>query len=161
MKKILLISVIATMMVAVSNAQSIDWNLRGGLNLMNSKTSGQDLALLYHLGIQAGMRINHFGIYGEVVYSMLEDQYGGEPIAYFAPAITGKGYVLSFMFVEMGGMLLSKIGESETSPDNLNPNNMILPFAGLGVHFSRVEISMRSSVKQSYGIIQLTGAVKF
>ncbi len=161
MKKFLLISLLVTIIACPAFSQSFDWNARGGLNLMNAKSGDKDLALSYHFGLQAGVRITNFGIYGEALYSMLEDQYGGEPIAYFVPAVVGKGYFLKFVFLEFGGAYLSKIGDSGVDPDIMNPDKKIMPFAGLGAHFSKVEVSLRSVVKQSYGIIQVTAAVKF
>ena len=161
MKKFLLIAIISGFLAAVSYGQSFDWNARGGINLMNAKSGDKDLAVLYHFGIQAGVRITNFGIYGEALYSMHEDQYGGEPIAYFVPAVVGKGYFLKFLFLEFGGAYAAMMGDSGVNPDIMNPDKKILPFAGLGVHFSKVEVSMRSVVKQSYGIIQITGAIKF
>ena len=141
--------------------QSFDWNLRGGLNLMNSKTSGEDLSLLYHAGIQAGIRVASFGLYGEVLYSMHENQYGGDPVAYFAPALLGKFYLKKFIFVEFGGTMLSIIGDSGVDNDILNPDGKLFMFAGLGAKISKIELSLRSTVKQSYGVIQLTAALRF
>ncbi|MFO7574133.1 MAG: hypothetical protein R6W67_03140 [Bacteroidales bacterium] len=161
MKRILFINILATCMTAISFGQSFDWNLRGGLNLMNSKTTGEDLALLYHIGAQAGVRITNYGVYGELTYSMLEDQFGGGPLAYLAPAVLAKAYVLRFMFCEVGAILLSPIDDPASWIDDSNPDNEIFLFGGLGVHFSKIEISMRSIVKQSYAIVQLTAAVKF
>ncbi len=162
MKKLLLvIFLIVLVSVGEADGQSFDWNLRGGLNLMNSKTSGQDISLLYHAGIQAGIRIASLGFYGEALYSMHENQYGGDPVAYFAPAILGKGFLKKIIFVEFGGTMLSIIGDSGIDNDILNPDGKLFMFAGLGLHFSKIEISMRSTVKQSYGVVQATAAIRF
>jgi hypothetical protein len=143
--------------------QSFDWNTRGGLNLMKSHKEGKDVAVLYHLGIQAGMRIASFGIYGEALYSMQENLYGGNPISYFIPSLLVKGYWQELLFVEMGGSYLSKTGESGVQDDIRNPDDTIRPMAGLGVKFSKVELSLRTILKQSgsYGLIQITLALKF
>jgi hypothetical protein len=59
---------------------------------MKSKTSGKDVSVLYHAGLQAGIRIARLGFYDEALYSMFENQYGGDPIGYFAPLIIFKVY---------------------------------------------------------------------
>jgi hypothetical protein len=161
MKKLLFTGLVSVLAVIASFGQSFDWNARGGLNLMNSKSDDKNLAVLYHFGVQAGVRITNFGIYGEALYSLNEDQYGEEPIAYFIPSVLGKGYFLKFVFVEFGGSYLLKIGDSGVDPDVSNPDKTIMPFAGLGAHFSKVEVSLRSVVKQSYGLIEITAAIKF
>jgi hypothetical protein len=161
MKRFLFITILAALISAISCGQSFDWNLRGGLNLMSSKTYGEDLALLYHFGAQAGVRITNYGFYGELTYSMLEDQLGGDPLAYLAPAVLAKAYILRFISCEVGAMLLSPVDDPASWINESNPDNDIYPFGGLGVHFSGIEISMRSVVKQSYAIIQLTASVKF
>ncbi len=142
--------------------QSFDWNIRGGLNLMKSKTSDKDVSALYHFGAQAGIRISSFGFYGEALYSLLENQNtkGGDPVEYFAPSLIFKWYVKKFIFIELGGTLLSKTSESDV-PDDLNPDGKVVMAGGLGAHFSKIELSLRSTVEQSYGLIQLTAAVKF
>ena len=166
MKKIslnlLLIFIMAT---GISYGQSFDWNIRGGLNVMNAQGDDEDLALLYHFGAQAGVRITSFGFYGEALYSMNEDQNGGDPVAYFIPAILTKGYWRKLLFIEFGGAFLSKLDDSNKldsgEEDILNPDNDIFMLAGLGLHLSKFELSVRTTTKQSYGIIQVTAAVKF
>jgi hypothetical protein len=63
----------------------------------------------------------------------------------------------------MGGSYLSKTGESGVQDDIRNPDDTIRPMAGLGVKFSKVELSLRTILKQSgsYGLIQITLALKF
>jgi hypothetical protein len=161
MSKRVSITLLTLLFTVASFSQSFDWNLRGGLNLMNSKSADKNLALSYHIGAQAGIRITSFGFYGEAAYSLLEDQYGGEPIAYFTPAILLKVQLKRMIFSEIGGMFLSRIDDSDGGTDSLNPDNSVMPFAGLGFNVSRAEISLRSVVKQSYAIIQFTAAVKF
>lgn len=157
----LLLSILLILSGSVSRGQSFDWNLRGGLNLMNSKTSGEDLSLLYHFGGQAGLRIANFGFYGEALYSMHENQYGGDPVAYLIPAIVVKGFLRKIIFVEFGGALLTRSGSSDSTNDTLNPDGDPFMLAGMGAHISKVEISLRSVAKQSYGVIQATIALKF
>jgi hypothetical protein len=161
MKKILPLILLALVFSGVINGQSFDWNLRGGLNIMNSKSDGEDIALLYHAGVQAGVRITKFGFYGEFLYSAQENQYGGDPVAYLNFGILMKGYLLRFMFFEFGGSYMTMAGDSGHDPDDLNPDKMFAPFAGLGVNFSRFEITLRSTVKQDYGLFQATAAIKF
>lgn len=131
---------------------------------MKSHTSGKDVSILYHAGMQAGIRIASFGFYGEALYSMHENQYdGGDPVAYFTPAIIGKIYWHKFIFMELGGTLLSKIGDSGINNDILNPDGKVFMIVGFGAHISKIELSLRSVVKQSqsYGVIQVTAALKF
>ena len=161
MKKLLLTNLLSITIVFAVAGQSFDWNIRGGFNLMNSKSSGSDLAVLYHGGIQAGVRITNIGLYGEVIYSLHADQYGGEPIPYLIPAVVAKAYTLRFVFVEFGGAYLSKQGDSGVDPDIKNPDEKLFVLAGLGVHVSKIEVSLRALSKQSYGVIQLTAALKF
>lgn len=144
--------------------QSFDWNIRGGLNLMKAQTSGKDLSILYHAGLQAGVRITSFGFYGEAVYSMHENQYsGGEPIGYLIPSLVVKGFWRKHLFAEFGVSYLSKIGDSGHDPDTMNPDKKAFMMAGLGAQFSKFQLSLRSTVKPStsYGVIQLTGAFSF
>lgn len=167
MKKLsLLLLLVLFVSTGINLGQSFDWNIRGGLNIMNSKSSDEDVALLYHAGIQAGVRITSFGFYGEAVYSMNEDQNkGGDPVGYFMPALLIKGYWRKLLFIEFGGAYLSKIDDSNSTnivgEDVLNPDNEIAMLAGLGLHLSKFELSFRSTTKQSYGIIQVTAAIKF
>lgn len=141
--------------------QSFDWNIRGGFNLMNSKSSDTDLSVLYHAGLQAGVKITNTGLYGEVTYSLHADQYGGEPVAYLIPAVLAKAYTLRFIFVEFGGAYLSRQGDSGVDPDIKNPDEKLFVLAGLGIHVSKLELSLRAVSRQSYGVIQLTAALKF
>ena len=162
MRKIIFaLLVIFTISGTLTFGQSFDWNLRGGINIMNSKTSGQDLSALYHAGFQAGVRVASFGLYGEALYSLHENQYGGDPVAYFAPAVLGKFYLKKILFLEFGGTLLSIIGDSGIDNDILNPDGELFMFAGLGAKVSKLELSLRSTVKQSYRVIQITAAFKF
>jgi hypothetical protein len=165
MKKLLFTTLMIVFVSGViSYGQSFDWNIRGGLNLMNSRTSGKDLSLLYHAGIQAGVRITNFGFYGEAVYSMHENKYRGDPIAYFLPAIIVKGFWRKSIFVQVGGTLLNKIGDSGVANDDLNPDGKLFMIAGFGAHISKIELSLRSIVnpnQSSYGVIQITAAFKF
>jgi hypothetical protein len=129
---------------------------------MKSRTSGKEITLLYHAGAQAGIRIAHWGFYGEALYSIHENQYDGkDPVAYFIPSVIVKGFWRKFIFVEVGGALLSKIGDSGVKDDIFNPDGKPFMLAGFGAHFSKIELSLRSIAKQSYGVIQITGAVKF
>lgn len=161
MKKLLLTNLMAFAVIYTVAGQSFDWNIRGGFNLMNSKSTGTDLAVLYHGGLQAGVRITNIGLYGEVTYSVHADQYGGDPIAYLIPAVVAKAYTFRFVFVEFGGAYLSKQGDSGVDPDIKNPDEKLFVLAGLGVHVSKIEVSLRAVSKQSYGVIQLTAALKF
>lgn len=130
---------------------------------MKSQKAGKDVAVLYHLGLQAGVRIGSFGFYGEALYSMNEDQYGGDPISYFIPSLIVKGYWHKHIFLELGGSYLSKTGDSGVIDDIRNPDGIACPLVGLGVKFSKMEISFRTIVKQStsYGVMQITAALKF
>ena len=143
--------------------QSFDWNVRGGVNLMKSYAPGKDVAVLYHLGLQAGIRITSFGFYGEALYSLHEDQYGGDPITYFIPSLIVKGYWQKRLFIELGGSYLSKTGESGVSDDIRNPDDKVCPLMGMGVKVSKLEVSLRTIFKQSisYGVFQITAALKF
>lgn len=148
-------------MSARSFGQSFDWNLRGGLNLMASKNPDKDISLLWHVGGEAGIRITSFGIYGELLYSMNENQDGGDPVAYFVPSIIGKGYWRRSFFVEFGASFPFIADDSEVIENTLNPDGKVFLAAGLGVKVSKLEISMRSTASQSYGVIQLTASVSF
>jgi hypothetical protein len=53
------------------------------------------------------------------------------------------------------------IGDSGVDNDILNPDGKLFMFAGLGAKISKLELSARSTVKQSYGVIQITAAFKF
>jgi hypothetical protein len=164
MRKVALtLFIVAVVSVELSFGQSFDWNIRGGLNLMKSHTAGKDVSVLYHIGLQAGIRVASFGFYGEALYSLNEDQYGGDPITYFIPSLVVKGYWQKHLFVEIGGSYLSKTGESNITNDILNPDGKVFMLAGLGVKISKLEISVRTIVKQSvtYGLMQVTAAVKF
>ena len=162
MRKIILTLIaLFTISGTITFGQSFDWNIRGGINIMNSKTSGQDISALYHAGLQAGIRIASFGLYGEALYSLHENQYGGDPVPYFAPSVLGKFYLKRFLFTEFGGTMLSIIGDSGVDNDILNPNGKLFVFAGIGAKISKLELSVRSTVKQSYTVIQVTAAFKF
>lgn len=161
MKKILFTILMLLFAISYSTGQSFDWNIRGGINIMDSKTSGKDVSVLYHAGTEAGVRIANFGFYGEALYSVHENQYGGDPVAYFVPAIVMKGYMRKISFVEMGGALALKMGDSGVTNDTKNPESMVYLFAGLGLHISKFDLSFRANLKQSYAIMQVTAAVKF
>jgi hypothetical protein len=157
----LLITVIAS--GGLTFGQSFDWNVRGGVNLMKARTTGKDVAVHYHLGLQAGVRIGSFGFYGEALYSLHEDQYGGDPLTYFIPSLIVKGYWHKHIFVELGGSYLSKTGDSGVTNDYLNPDGKVMMLVGLGAKISKLELSLRTITKQSasYGIFQITAALKF
>ena len=102
MKKTLITAILFfTVFSFMSKAQSFDWNIHGGLNLMKAKSGDSDLAFYYHAGVQAGVRITNIGLYGELNYSVHEDQYGGDPIPYLIPAALVKAYTLRFVFIEL------------------------------------------------------------
>ena len=160
-KSFLLTVLILTVYFGGLCGQSFDWNIRGGLNIMNGQPSDKDISLFYHAGVQAGVRIAYFGVYGEAIYSMHENQYGGDPVAYLMPGIVVKRYLKQFLFVDFGGAFLSKIGDSGVPDDTLNPDNELVAMAGLGTAFSNFELSVRAASRTSYGVIQVTAAVKF
>jgi len=128
---------------------------------MNSQTSGKDVSFWYHYGAQLGVRVTSYGFYGEALYSIHENQDGGDALAYFIPSIIAKGFWRKYIFVEFGGSFLTLIDDSDLIDDTYNPNNIFLLSAGLGLQFSDIQISLRSTAKQSYGLIQGTIAVKF
>lgn len=162
MRKLLFIlSMILISASGITFGQSFDWNLRGGANIMNSQNEDKDVAAHYHLGVQAGIRVASFGFYGEALYSMLENQYGGDPVAYFAPSLIVKTYMKKYLFIEIGGTLLSKSGDSGIPDDTKNPDGKVLMAAGLGACISKAELSFRTTFQQSYSILQVTAAVKF
>jgi hypothetical protein len=161
MRRILFTALLFSFSLAYSSAQSLDWNLRAGINIMDAKTSGKDISVLFHAGAQAGVRITNFGFYGELLYSMNENQYPGDPVSYFIPSIVMKGYMRRLVFAEMGAGVLLKAGDSGVTDDTLNPDKSFNPFAGMGVTFSKFEISFRANLKQSYTIMNVTAAVKF
>lgn len=161
MKKSCLIFLLFSVVTRSLAGQSIDWNIRGGINIMDSKTAGKDVSVLYHAGAEAGIRIANFGFYGELLYSVHENQYGGDPVEYIIPAFVVKGYPRKILLAEMGIAFLKMIGDSGVANDSKNPDAMAYFFAGLGLHFSKIEISFRSNIKQSYPVIQATLALKF
>ncbi len=165
MKKLLVVTVLVVFAcMDTIYGQSFDWNIRGGLNMMRSQTTGKTVSLLYHAGFQAGVRITSFGFYGEAVYSLHENQYkGGDPVAYFIPSLVVKGFWRKHLFAEFGGSFLYKAGDSGYDPDIYNPENKLMFMGGLGVQFSKFQLSLRSTAQpsSSYAVIQLTGAIKF
>jgi hypothetical protein len=164
MRKILFALFIAVIVsMGRTFGQSFDWNVRGGLNLMKSHTPGKDVSVLYHVGLQAGIRIASFGFYGEALYSMNENQYGGDAISYLIPSLIVKGYWQKHIFVEIGGSYLSKTGDSGVKDDIFNPDGKVLMLGGLGAKIYKLELSLRTIVKQSqsYGMMQVTVALKF
>jgi hypothetical protein len=164
MKKTLLFTVLFVL-ACMGNlyGQSFDWNIRGGLNVMKSVSSDKKVSMFYHGGFQAGVRITNFGFYGEAVYSINENQYGGDPVGYLIPSVVVKGFWRKHLFAEFGGSYLSKVGDSGHDPDIMNPDNKLLFMAGLGTQFSKLQVSLRSTAHtaSSYIILQLTAAVKF
>lgn len=162
MRKFLVSLYIAVIVAAgTTYGQSFDWNLRGGLNLMKSLEEGKDVSLLYHAGLQAGIRVASFGFYGEALYSVLENQYGGDPVSYIAPSLIVKTYIKKFIFVEIGGTYLVKNSDSGVEDDILNPDGDILMAGGLGFKVSKFELSFRTTFRESYTILQATAAIKF
>jgi len=143
------------------SGQTFDWNIRGGLNLMNGQPSDKKVFLNYHAGVQAGVRVSYYGFYGEAIYSMHQNQDGGDPIAYFMPGIDIKRYLKQFLFVDIGGAFLIMTGEPDLADPTLNPKNKPVYMAGLGAKISMVELSMRAISGSGYAVIQVTGAVKF
>ena len=142
--------------------QTFDWNIRGGLNLMNGQPSDKKVFPGYHAGVQAGVRVSYYGFYGEAVYSVHQNQDGGDPIAYFMPGIDIKRYLKQFLFVDVGGAFLIMTGEPSIADPTLNPENMPVFMAGLGAKISMVELSMRAiSGSSGYVVVQVTAAVKF
>jgi len=161
LRKLLLSGMLAVFLISTASGQSFDWNIHGGLNLMKAKSGDSNMAMLYHAGIQAGVRITNIGVYGEIDYSLHEDQYGGDPIPYLIPAALVKAYTLRFIFIEAGAAYLAKMGDSDVDPDIMNPDEKIFLLAGMGVHVSKLEFSIRTEAKQSYGVIRFTAALKF
>ena len=161
MKKISFIILLLFIYAGFLAGQSFDWNIRGGINIMDSKTSGKDVAILYHAGAEAGLRIANFGFYGELLYSVHENQNGGDPVAYIIPAIVMKGYPRKILFAEMGGAILKMADGSDAISGSHNPDGIAYVFAGLGLHISKFELSFRANLKQSYPVMQVTAAVKF
>jgi hypothetical protein len=141
--------------------QTFDWNIRGGLNLMNGQPSDKEVFLGYHAGVQAGVRVSYYGFYGEAVYSVHQNQDGGDPIAYIMPGIDIKRYLKQFLFVDIGGAFLIMTGEPNLADPTLNPENKPVFMAGLGAKISMVELSMRAISGSGYAVIQVTAAVKF
>lgn len=128
---------------------------------MDSKSSGKNVSALYHFGAQAGVRITNFGFYGEAMYSMHENQNtDGEPVAYFVPGIITKVFAKKFLFAELGAVYMAKIGDTGDSSTDLNPGGAGAFVAGLGFHVSKVQLSFRTTVKESYTILQVTAAFK-
>ncbi len=160
MKKISFIILLLFISAGFLAGQSFNWNIRGGINIMDSKSSGKDVAILYHAGTQAGIRIANFGFYGELLYSVHENQDGGDPVPYIIPAIVMKGYPRKIFFAEMGGAILKMAGNSSATSGSLNPDGIAYLFAGLGLTVSKVELSFRANLKQSYPVMQVTAAVK-
>lgn len=159
-KKINLILFLALLTGAVYS-QSFDWNIRGGLNLMNAQPSDEKIFFGYHAGAQAGVRISYYGIYGEALYSVHQDQDGGDPIAYFMPGLNVKRYLKKFIFVELGGSLLIPAGDTDLPDNSLNPENKPVMYAGMGGRFSVLELSLRAISRSGYGVFQLTAALNF
>lgn len=141
--------------------QSFDWNIRAGINIMDSKTSGKDVAVLFHAGGEAGVRITNFAFYGELLYSQIENQYGGDPVSYFVPSAVMKAFMRKILFAEMGAGVLIKTGDSGVTNDTLNPDGTFMPFAGLGIHVFKIDLSFRSHLSREFPIIQATLAAKF
>lgn len=162
MKKQVLLSIVVILTFAgVLNGQSFDWNIRGGLNMMNGQPTGKSISLQYHVGVQAGVRITNYGIYGEALYSIHENQDGYDPVSYFMPGIVGKRYWQKFLFVEFGGAFLIMTGEPEIDDPTFNPENKPVFLAGLGTKVSIFEFSLRAISRSEYGIMQVTAAFKF
>jgi hypothetical protein len=165
MKKLFIIACMTFLVYGGQLAgQSFDWNLRGGVNLMKSYTTSKSIAAYYHVGFQAGVRITNWGFYGEMVYSLQENQYQDKsPIAYVNPALVVKGFWRKHIFVEVGACYLNLVGDSGVDPDTRNPDKKGLALAGIGTQFSRFQFSLRSTLQPStsYGVVQLTAAVKF
>jgi hypothetical protein len=148
-------------LAGITKGQTFDWNIRGGLNIMNGQPSGEDIYLGYHAGFQAGVRVSYWGFYAEGLYSVHQNQDGGDPIAYLIPGINIKRYVKQFLFVDFGGALLMVSGDTELSENTLNPENKLVYMAGIGAKISVMELSMRVLSRTSYGVIQVTAALKF
>jgi hypothetical protein len=162
MKKSLLSCFFLLVSAGILSGQSFDWNIRGGINIMDAKASDKNVSALYHFGAQAGVRITNFGFYGEALYSMHENQNTeGDPVAYFVPGIITKVFAKKFLFAELGGVYMVKTGDSGDSSMDLNPEGVAAFVGGLGFHVSKVQLSFRATVKESYPILQVTAAFKF
>ncbi len=159
-KKLKLILFLSFFTAAVYS-QSFDWNIRGGLNLMNAQPSDGEIFLGYHAGAQAGVRISYYGIYGEALYSVHQNQDGGDPVAYIMPGLNFKRYIKKFLFVELGGSLLIPAGDTDLPDNSLNPENVPVLSAGMGGRFSVLELSLRATSKSGYGVFQVTAALNF
>jgi len=88
MKKLFFLILFLFFPIYYSAGQSFDWNIRGGINIMNDKTPGKDVAVLFHAGAEAGIRIANFGFYGEILYSVHANQYGGDPVMQVTAAVS-------------------------------------------------------------------------
>jgi len=75
------------------------------------------------------------------------------------PAILMKGYPRKILLLEMGGAIAAMAGSSDLADNTLNPDKTAYAFAGLGLHISKFDLSMRTNLKKSYPIIQVTLAV--
>lgn len=161
-KSLILILLFLSVFTGVVYCQSFDWNIRGGLNFMNAQPSDKEVFFGYHVGAQAGVRISYYGIYAEALYSVHQDQDGGDdPIEYFMPGINVKRYLKKFLFVELGGSLLVPAGDTDLPDNSFNPENQPVISAGLGGRISVVELSLRVSSRSGYGLFQATAALNF
>lgn len=158
MKKIIVLLAV-TLISLSSMSQKLEFRLRGGVNFQRSSSTENDFSFLPHAGAMAGVRITTFGIYGELLYSMHDDQYWPEEAAYLVPSALVRFYGFRYLYSEAG---LSYYILAEDKDDGIAaeyPDQKLGYFAGIGLFLNKFEIGLRATAPVNS--IQATASYRF
>lgn len=158
MQKIIIILAI-TLMGLNAMSQKLEFRLRGGVNFQRSSSPGNEYSFLPHVGATAGVRISTFGIYGEVLYSIHDDQYWPEEAAYLVPSVLVRIYGFRYFYSEAGLSYYSLAEDEDPGLAEEYPDQAMGYFAGLGFYIRKFEIGLRATAPVNS--IQATASYRF
>jgi len=128
-----------------ATAQDFEFRLRGGVNFQRTQSPDSEFSFLPHIGAMAGVRISTFGVYGEVLYSVHDNQNWVSEAAYIVPAVLVRFYGFRNVYAE-GGLSYNMLADEQADGAMVEfPDGEIGYFAGLGYMFKKLEIGLRST----------------
>jgi len=158
MKKIIVILAVSLISL-YSMSQKLEFRLRGGVNFQRSSSIENDFSFFPHAGAMAGVRIATFGIYGELLYSIHDDQYWPEEAPYLVPSVLVRFYGFRYLYSEAGLSYYILAEEKEAGIVAEFPDQKIGYFAGLGLLLNKFEIGLRAT--SPVNSIQATASYRF
>ncbi|MEA1886683.1 MAG: hypothetical protein U9N72_05700 [Bacteroidota bacterium] len=101
MKKLIILLAISSISLSAMS-QQLEFDLRGGINFQGSHSPDKNTSLLPHIGLMAGLKISTMGIYGEVLFSIHDDNDWAERANYFVASTLLRYYGFQPIYIEGG-----------------------------------------------------------